>query len=74
MAMLVEFNTNIIVIGPPGLILWEKYNLMAAILENGRLWPPYWNFPIFWECSQVFVGVCIYGREDIQSRVLFKRL
>jgi hypothetical protein len=46
MVMLVEFNTNIIEIGPPGLILWGKYNLMAAILENGRQWPPYWNFQV----------------------------
>jgi hypothetical protein len=27
MVILVEFDTNIIEIGPPGLILWEKYYL-----------------------------------------------
>jgi hypothetical protein len=46
MVILVEFDTNIIEIGPPGLILWEKYYLMAAILENGRQWPPYRIFQV----------------------------
>jgi hypothetical protein len=46
MVILVEFDTNIIEIGPPGLILWEKYYLMAAILENGRQLPPYWIFQV----------------------------
>jgi hypothetical protein len=43
MVILVEFDTNTIIeIGPPGLILWGKYYVMAAILENGRhlgKWP-----------------------------------
>jgi hypothetical protein len=26
--------------------LWGKYDLTAAILENGRQWPPYWNFQV----------------------------
>jgi hypothetical protein len=46
MVILVEFDTNIIEIGPPGLILWEMHYLMATILQNGRQWPPFWIFQV----------------------------
>jgi hypothetical protein len=70
MVILVEFDTNIIEIGPPGLILWEKYYLMAAILENGRQWPPYW---IFQAANALFVissptVTCITLRELLYRR------
>jgi hypothetical protein len=48
MGILVEFDTKFIEIGPPGLILCNKYYVMAVILENGRHIDMFkWPTPLF---------------------------